>query len=99
MFSSNKPKLLSDENIPVKLTELLKKRDYDIIKIPVKSNDKKISEIAKSELRIILTFDRHFINKRLFPPKEHPGIIFLDIHPPLCKTSCFIFVANFPFAH
>jgi len=83
MFSSNKPKLLSDENILIKLTELLKKKDFDIKKIPVRSNDKKISEIAKSELRVILTFDKHFINKRLFPPKEHYGIIFIDIHPPL----------------
>jgi len=86
MFSFNKPKLLSDENIPVKLTELLEKNGLDIKKVPLKFSDKEISKIAKSELRVILTFDKHFINKRLFPPKEYSGIIFLDIHPPLIDT-------------
>jgi len=86
MFSSNKPKLISDENIPIKITELLKKQGFDIKKIPLNSSDKELSKIAKSESRVILTFDKHFINKRLFPPKEHLGIIFLDIHPPLINT-------------
>ena len=30
-----------------------------------------------------MTFDKHFINKRLFSLKEHFGIIFIQIHPPL----------------
>src|SRR3989344_8483462 len=86
MFSSNKPKLLSDENIPVKLTELLRRENFDIKNVPLGSTDKEISKIAKEESRTILTFDKHFINKRLFPPKEHSGIIFIDIHPPLIET-------------
>lgn len=86
MLSSNKPRLLSDENIPVKLTELLKKEGFDIKVVPLEFSDRGISKIAKSESRVILTFDKHFINKILFPPKEHPGIIFLDMHPPLIDT-------------
>ena len=82
MSSSNKPKLISDENIPIKLTELLKEDGFDTRKIPFSSTDKQLSTIAKEESRVILTFDKHFINKKLFPPKEHPGIIFIDIHPP-----------------
>jgi len=83
MSSFNKPKLISDENIPVGLTELLIKEGFDVKKIPFGSTDKILSKIAKAESRVILTFDKHFIDKNLFPPKEHPGIIFIDIHPPI----------------
>lgn len=83
MSSSNKPKLLSDEKIPIKITQLLKEKGFDIINASLNSSDKKISKTAKSESRVILTFDKHFLNKKLFPPEEHNGIIFLDIHPPL----------------
>lgn len=83
MFFSNKPKLLSDENIPIKVIELLKGKGFDVRKTPLGSNDKQISKIAKSESRVILTFDKHFINKRLFPPEGHLGIVFIDIHPPM----------------
>jgi len=86
MFSSNKPKLISDENFPIKATELLKEEGFDVKKAPLKSSDRQISKIAKLESRVILTFDKHFINKKLFPPKEHSGIIFLDIHPPMIDT-------------
>ena len=44
-------------------------------------------KIAKSESRVILTFDKHFINKNLFPPKEHSGIVVLKISPPLIDTT------------
>lgn len=86
MFSSNKLKLISDENFPIKATELLKEEGFDVKTASLRSTDKQISKISKSESRIILTFDKHFINKMLFPPGEHPGIIFLDIHPPMIDT-------------
>ncbi len=86
MFSSNKPKLLSDENIPIKVTELLREEGLDIKEVSLSSTDKQISKLAKEESRVILTFDKHFINRMLFPPKEHPGIIFLDLHPPMIDT-------------
>lgn len=76
-------KFISDENIPVKLTELLKEKGFDVVKTPFGSTDKDIAKISKKESRIILTFDRHFINRRLFNPREYPGIIFIQIQPPL----------------
>jgi len=86
MSFSNKPKLIPDENIPVKLTELLMKDGFNIKKIPLGTTDKQLSKIAKEESRVILTFDKHFINKKFFSPEEHPGIIFIDIHPPIIDT-------------
>ena len=77
---------ISDENIPIKVSELLKENGFDVKKAPLGSSDKQIFEIAKKESRIILTFDRHFLNKNMFPPKEHYGIIFISIIPPMANT-------------
>ncbi|MFH1592970.1 MAG: DUF5615 family PIN-like protein [Candidatus Woesearchaeota archaeon] len=86
MSSSNDFKIISDENIPIKLTELLKEKGFDILRALLNSSDKRIFKIAKEESRIILVFDKHFINRRLFPPAEHYGIILIQIHPPLIDT-------------
>jgi len=81
MFSSkNELKLLSDENFPAEVTKLLMKQGLDVKKVPLGSTDKQLSKIAKSESRVILTFDKHFLNKRLFPPKEHSGIVVVNYH-------------------
>ena len=86
MFYSNRLKLISDENIPTKLTELLVEKGFDVKRAPLSSTDKQLAKIAKSESRIILTFDKHFVNKRLFPPENFGGIIFLQIHPPIIEA-------------
>ncbi|MEK6914870.1 MAG: DUF5615 family PIN-like protein [Nanoarchaeota archaeon] len=78
----DKRKFISDENIPTKVTSSLINKGYDLKKTPIGSTDKQISKFSKEESRIILTFDKHFLNKKNFPPKEHPGIIFLSIIPP-----------------
>lgn len=82
-------KFISDENIPIKVTELLKENGFDVKRATLKSSDKQISETAKRESRIILTFDKHFLNKEKFPPKEHHGIIFISITPPMIDIIFF----------
>ncbi len=79
-------KFISDENIPIKLTELLREKGFDVKKAVLGSTDKEIFKFAKEESRIILTFDKHFLNKRLFNLRECPGIIFIQIHPPLIDS-------------
>ncbi|MBU1501627.1 MAG: DUF5615 family PIN-like protein [Nanoarchaeota archaeon] len=87
MFSSkDKLKFLSDENFPTEVTKLLIKQGHDIKKVSLGSTDKQLFKIAKSESRVILTFDKHFLNKKLFPPKESFGIVVLKITPPLINT-------------
>ncbi|MEK6926073.1 MAG: DUF5615 family PIN-like protein [Nanoarchaeota archaeon] len=66
--------------------QYLSSNGFDVQKVPLGSNDDDILKIAKQEKRAILTFDRHFINTRLFSPKDHFGIIFLNIHPPIIET-------------
>lgn len=63
MLYSNELKILADENVPIKITKLLIQKGFNVKKVPFGLKDKQISEIAKKESRIILTFDKHFINK------------------------------------
>ena len=76
-------KLFSDENIPKKVTELLREEGYDIKRSPFGIDDKDITKILKKESRILLTLDTDFINKIKFPPQDLYGIIFISIQPPL----------------
>ncbi len=86
-FSKNKLKFLSDENFPKAIDDLLIKEGYNVKKVSSGSTDKQVSKTAKSESRTILTFDKHFLNKKLFPPKKHTGIIVFNITPPLISTT------------
>ena len=86
-FSKNKLRFLSDENFPVEIDKIFEKRGYDIKKAKLGFTDKEISELSKLESRIILTFDKHFLNKKLFPPEEHYGIIIIRLSPPYIDTT------------
>ncbi len=85
-FFKNSLLLLFDENVPRKVQELLVRDGFDVKMALTGSGDRELSKAAKSEGRIILTFDRHFGNILLFPPEESSGIIFIRINPPLIKT-------------
>jgi len=87
MFSSNnKLKFLSDENFPIAISELLSQEGQDVKQSPLGITDKQLSKLSKSDSRIILTFDKHFLNKREFPPEEHFGIVVFKITSPLIET-------------
>jgi len=79
-------KILADENIPIKIIELLEKDNFNIKRVPKGADDQSIAELAKSENRVLLTFDRDFGNILLFPPQQYSGIIFIRIRPPLINT-------------
>ncbi len=50
-----------------------------------RTTDDKIIQMAKSEGRTIITFDKHFGNVMKYPPSHTAGIIHIRIHPPLIK--------------
>ena len=80
--SKNKPKILFDEHMPLELIKLLSEEGFNTKRVPLGINDEDILELAKSERRLFLTSDKHFLNKSRFPPKESEGIVFINIHPP-----------------
>ena len=84
-----KPRILCDEHIPIELLEILKNEGFDTVRVELCSKDRQIFELAKSEGRILITSDKHFLNKEKFPPRESSGIIFLQLHPPLIESMQF----------
>ncbi len=82
----SKIKILADENIPIKVIESLENNNFDVKRAPKGADDNEIADIANSENRIIITFDRDFGNILLFPPQQYSGIVFIRIRPPLINT-------------
>jgi len=64
----------------------LEKQGADIQKALLGLSDKEVATKAKSEKRILLTFDKHFSNILAYPPEEFFGIIRIRIRPPFIKT-------------
>lgn len=95
MPPSNRHFLLCDENLPSLLVKLLKDEGFDVISPIPSTNDEQIASLAKSENRIIVTFDRHFTNRLLFPPNKYAGIVLVRINPPLIKTVLSALLALF----
>src|SRR3989338_4102882 len=83
----SKPKLLCDANVPYRLNKLLEEQGFDVIRPSYRAEDEEIAEKAKSEKRIILSFDRDFGNIKLLPPEKYSGIIFIRIRPPLIDST------------
>ncbi|MCY3986906.1 MAG: DUF5615 family PIN-like protein, partial [Candidatus Dadabacteria bacterium] len=60
---SNKPKLLVNENIPLRSVRALRNDGYDVISISERSpgiSDENVLQIACADNRIIVTFDRDY---------------------------------------
>jgi len=82
-------RFLIDENIFPKITSYLRSRGHDVKSLQEErlfmTADDKIIQIAKDEVRTVITFDRHFGNVTKYPPHNTAGIIHIRIHPPLMK--------------
>ena len=79
----SKPLLLADENIPIEIIKNLSSEGFDIKRVSLGSRDEEVFKFAKSENRVLLTFDKHFLNRLKFPLEESSGIIFININSSL----------------
>lgn len=80
---------LTDENIPPKVVEFLRSKGYKVKDVKEDYlqgiSDDKLINLAKKEGLTLITFDKHFGNIILYPPKDYHGIIRINIHPPILK--------------
>ena len=77
-------KLLADENIPKKTTEVLKQREVDVISVVDSSpglSDRAVIELANKENRVIVTFDKDFGELIFRERLEVEGLILLRLAP------------------
>jgi len=69
----------------IDVAEALRREGHDVVRASEvgqeRADDSEILERAKSEERILITFDEHFGNWVVLPIKKHFGVIRLKISP------------------
>lgn len=80
---------LADENVSPKVVTFLRDKGYkvkDVKETDLKGiSDDGLINLAKKEGLSLITFDKHFGNILLYPPKECHAIICINIHPPILE--------------
>jgi predicted nuclease of predicted toxin-antitoxin system len=72
-----------DENLPVAARSLLNEQGQDALSVHdehlVGRSDEVVSDIARTEGRMLVTFDLDFADERAYPPGSHAGIMVLRL--------------------
>ena len=72
---------MTDENIPISLVKSLRSKGYNVKDIKEEMlfglSDAEILKIASKESRIIITYDKDFLNLTKLTPSNHSGIIII----------------------
>jgi predicted nuclease of predicted toxin-antitoxin system len=72
-----------DENLPDELAQLLRDAGWDCATVVEQglggTDDARLAMVCEAEDRILVTFDRGFLNLRTYPPARRPGIIVLRL--------------------
>ncbi len=72
-----------DENLPVELTGELRGAGHEAVTVAeqqlVGSSDLDLSEVCRSEDRVLVTLDLDFADIRTYPPEDYPGMIVLRL--------------------
>lgn len=80
---------LADENVPPKVVGFLRSKGYKVKDVREGNlrgiSDNELVHMAEKECLALITFDKHFGNILLYPPKEHHGVIRINIHPPILE--------------
>lgn len=74
--------ILLDEDVHVKVLQWLNQQGHSAVRTPSGLKNGEVLALARSQSRVLITRDRDFANRLLYPPKEHGGIIVLRVHPP-----------------
>ncbi|MGH9434179.1 MAG: DUF5615 family PIN-like protein [Terriglobia bacterium] len=83
-------KIKLDENLPLRLTALLKELGHDVHTVHderlIGHADREIWEAAQKESRFLITQDLDFSDSRRFAPGSHHGILLIRLHSPNRKN-------------
>ncbi len=75
-------RFLLDEDVHIKLMGWLQKAGHDVVRVPSGFKNGQVIALARKEGRVLITRDKDFSNRLLYPPAKSPGVIILNIHPP-----------------
>ena len=74
---------LLDEDVHIKLLRWLKDQGHDATRVPTGLKNGQVIYLARRERRVLITRDKDFANRIMYPPTNSLGIVILRIHPPL----------------
>lgn len=77
-------KFLLDEDVPLKLLKVLNAAGHDARRVVPSTPDPVAAAQASEEGRILVTLDKDFTNKSLYPPSRFT-IVHIRIHPPYAE--------------
>jgi predicted nuclease of predicted toxin-antitoxin system len=77
-------KFLIDEDVPAKVLKALTAIGHDAVRVPTSTPDAGVARLALNEHRTLITLDKDFTNRLLYPPSVH-SIIVMRIHPPFAN--------------
>ncbi|MBI3333630.1 MAG: DUF5615 family PIN-like protein [Candidatus Omnitrophica bacterium] len=75
-------KVLLDEDVHVKLMDWLVEKGHDVLRVPSGFKNGQVIGLAKRESRVLITRDKDFANRLMYPPSACSGIVILRVHPP-----------------
>lgn len=79
-------KIKLDENLPVRLANLLKELGHNVHTVHeerlIGRADREIWEAAQKESRFLITQDMDFSDSRKFAPGSHHGVLLVRLHSP-----------------
>lgn len=73
---------LLDENVDVRLSDVLVRAGAVVTRVPQGASDKQVFALAVKTGSILLTNDTAFTNTLLYPAAKTAGIIVFSVHPP-----------------
>ncbi|HMO26416.1 MAG TPA: DUF5615 family PIN-like protein, partial [Tepidisphaeraceae bacterium] len=72
-----------DENLPDEVADLFRQAGHDAMTVADQrlagKPDQRVSEIARSEGRALVSLDLDFADVRVYPPGRYPGLIVLRL--------------------
>ena len=76
-------KFLLDENIRIEVKKFLDSKGFSSAYASKGIVNGRLAALSREKKCVLLTRDKDFINRSLFPPKQFFGIVVFRIHPPL----------------
>ena len=74
-------RLLLDEDVDVRLIRVLTRLGHEVKRVPCGVTNGAVIRLAQAELRVLVTRDADFSNRKNYRPSRYGGIIHLAIHP------------------
>ena len=78
-------RVLLDEDVHVKLIDWLVSSGHDVARVPSGTKNGQVLALALQQNRILITRDKDFSNRLMYPPSRYLGIVVLRVHPPLLE--------------